>query len=216
MAIFAPKDVAMVLPLPVKQGTGEDGVIFINLESYPEFFRHLSGGFPAPHRLDKSVAGLSRGLLDIQQVGSFEASFVPTVDDFSRLDPRFQLPRETWDKLPGFRKSGFAVFKLKPGKSEFHPMAFSFPRANVNSLFFPTLHIHDGKAHLFAHFDHVLYCQLDSRGGRMKNWTESSRPAWEFVAVQRANQIVDGGKPCFQKKIRGIRLNRDTVVSLRT
>ena len=108
------------------------------------------------------------------EVGSFVASFVPTVKDFSRLDEQFRLPDGTWDKLPAYKDYGFAVFKLKKGEQKVHPMAFEFPRADKTRLFFPTVHIHDGKVHDQAGFDHVLYCQgVDTR----MRWRESpSRP----------------------------------------
>ncbi len=49
--------------------------------------------------MDKSVA-TSLGALSVQQVGDYIASFVPTMADFSRLDPQFLIPKETWDKIP--------------------------------------------------------------------------------------------------------------------
>ena len=88
-----------------------------------------------------------------------EASFVPTIADFDRLDERFRLPKETWHHLPQYNKFGFAVFKLKPGEKRIHPMAFEFPRSDSKRLFFPTVHIHDGEVHATADFDHILYCQ---------------------------------------------------------
>jgi hypothetical protein len=36
----------------------------------------------------------------VREVGSFEASYVPKIADFSRLDERFRLPVAVWKKLP--------------------------------------------------------------------------------------------------------------------
>ena len=80
---------------------------------------------------------------------------MPTVKDFARLDERFKLPPSTWDDLPGYKDYGFAVFKLKKGEQKVHPMAFEFPRGDTRKLFFPTVHIHDGKVHQTAGFDHA-------------------------------------------------------------
>ena len=33
-------------------------------------------------------------------VGAFEASFVPSMDDFNRLDPRFRISQEVWKQCP--------------------------------------------------------------------------------------------------------------------
>jgi len=53
--------------------------------------------------------------LKVEQVGSFEASFVPTLADFQRLDPRFRLPDTVWQQLGRYAKYGFAIFQLKKG-----------------------------------------------------------------------------------------------------
>ena len=97
---------------------------------------------------------------------------MPAVKDFARLDERFRLPATTWDALPDYKDHGFAVFKLKSGEKHVHPMAFEFPRADHKRLFFPTVHIHDGKVHKTATFDHELYCQA-GRGRKRASWKES-------------------------------------------
>src|ERR1700722_18340848 len=165
MRFESKQEVAMVLPLPVKPGVGEKAVSFINLKDYPDFFADLDRGFPPPgiyKSLSDGVPGQglrSAAKLEVYQVGDFEASFVPTVKDFDRLDNRFRLPAGTWKQLRDYHDYGFAVFKLKSGKVKVHPMAFSFPRRDTRILFFPTVHVHDGKVHDKAHFDHMLYCQ---------------------------------------------------------
>src|SRR5205807_9271838 len=157
MNIRAKYDLAMILPLPVKTPANEKDVQFIELKSYPDFFSDMEKGFPRPPSkegvtlLSGTRAGDHVEKLEVIQVGNFEASFVPTVNDFSRLDERFRLPKDTWSKLPAYKTYGFAVFKLKPGAMTVHPMAFSFPRKDPVTLFFPTVHIHDGKVHKDAH-----------------------------------------------------------------
>src|SRR5262249_5892993 len=150
MTINAANDLAMILPLPVKTPAGEKDVKFIDLKEYPEFFADMEIGFAlAPPSASLSVAtGSARAAapkLEVVQVGNFEASFVPTQKDFSRLDERFRLPPDAWKQLPQYETYGFAVFKLKSGEKKVHPMAFSFPREKARTLFFPTVHIHDGK-----------------------------------------------------------------------
>ena len=98
MTMSAKEDLAMILPLPVRAGSGENAVRFISLEGYPTFFADMESGFPkeaprafgpvgcATHAPPKAAA------LPVFQVGSFEASFVPTIADFARLDERFRLP----------------------------------------------------------------------------------------------------------------------------
>ena len=86
-------EVAMVLPLPVARNAGENALTFIDLSGYPLLFNDLirTMGFmgigAAPGRAAKGLA--------VHEVGSFEASFVPTIADFARLDERFRLPAGT-------------------------------------------------------------------------------------------------------------------------
>ncbi len=181
MNYLAVEDLAMVLPLPVAPGSGEKAVTFIDLERHADIFDKLHLCFPEPQSLlrsaPNSVPPPTRALpkLEVVQVGAFEASFVPTLKDFSRLDDRFRLPAGTWEALPQYATWGFAVFKLKPAAKTVHPMAFTFPHAKeTRGLFFPTVHIHDGKVHQKAKFDHTLYAQQSPlRVSSVMVWEES-------------------------------------------
>jgi len=218
MKLRAEEELAMVLPLSVKAGSGEKAVTFIDIKGYPEFFDDLHKGFPVPLATVPGTRSLggpppSRAKLEVVTVGSFEASFVPTVADFARLDERFRLPPGTWEKLPAYREHGFAVFKLKPGESKVHPMAFSFPRANPTELFFPTVHIHDGKVHDKAKFDHVLFCQRGSADMlNLLDWDESFRHAAAFMRVDKTNGVVDGGEHCYRHSLTGTLPNKDFIL----
>jgi len=214
MTLKAKEDLAMVLPLPVQAGSGEQAVTFINLKDYPGFFTDLRRGFPMPVDEPASMTTRSAPMrLEVIQVGDFEASYVPTVADFSRLDERFRLPLETWDKLPAYRDYGFAVFKLKPGAATIHPMAFSFPHADRSSLFFPTVHIHYGKVYPAAKFDHVLYCQSGTEEElALTGWVESNRPAGTFMKTAEAKGLIDADRHCYLKELHGKLPNRDTLL----
>lgn len=218
MRFRSTEDLAMILPLPTPPRSAEDAVRFINLEKYPEFFVDLKKGFPEPPP-PKSIArgpaalGGSGGVLAVVEVGGFEASFVPTIADFARLDARFRLPAGTWDRLPQYRESGFAVFKLKKpdrGEKKVHPMAFEFPRADKGVLFFPTVHIHDGTVPAKAHFDHSLFCQLTDT--TLMGWRESPGLAESFVKVKDAQGIVEGKSHVYWKEMHGTFENKDVGV----
>lgn len=216
MTLSAEDDLAMILPLPVPRDTMEDGVAFIDLSAYAQFFTDLAKGFPEPVSgyVDLSRRGPGRRApLAVVEVGSFEASFVPTIGDFGRLDPRFRLPAAVWSLLPGYDRFGFAVFKLKKGNKRIHPMAFSFPRAASESLFFPTVHIHDGQVHPVANFDHALFCQRKpgAHGALPDAWRSSSN-ARHFVDVERTRGIVDGDSPVHRLRLKGARPNRDVYM----
>ena len=219
MTLRAKEELAMVLPLPFYPGSSGQSLNFIDLKDYPDFFADLRKGFPEP--LAQPTLGKSRSLgaapdakLEVVTVGNFEASFVPTIAEFARLDERFRLPPGTWDKLPVYRNRGFAVFKLKTGESKIHPMAFSFPRLNPAELFFPTVHIHDGKVHERAKFDHVLYCQRGATDRfTLLDWDESFRPAGFFMQLNKAKEILDGGEHCYKRVLTGTLPNKDFVLA---
>src|SRR5262245_18147031 len=88
MTLNAEKELAMILPLPVKTAAGEKDVKFIDLKEYPDFFAEMEVGFRPPPRPTRglptlSAAGEAVPKLEVVQVGNFEASFVPTQKDFS-------------------------------------------------------------------------------------------------------------------------------------
>ena len=154
--------VAMVLPLPVAHQAEPTALEFIDLSDYPEFFEDLAACFPQSRSpITLAAVGSADDFLEVQTVGSFEASFVPSVADFKRLDPRFRLDDSAWQSFSGYQDYGFAVFKLKAGQSQIHPMAFWFETRDPSTLFFPTVHLHDGAFERFADFDHVLFAQGD-------------------------------------------------------
>ena len=217
MRFKAGEDLSMILPLPVPKNPKEDAVRFINLEKYPNFFDEMLSGFPVPP-LGASAAvrpqkyAASGPKLAVVEVGSFVASFVPTVRDFGRLDERFRLPTEVWDALPQYQDAGFAVFQLKRGDMKVHPMAFEFPRANPSKLFFPTVHIHDGKVHAKAEFGHMLFCQTDATDTVM-GWDETPDLAGMFMTnIAKAHGIVDPNAHCYRKIMKGMFENRDLFV----
>jgi hypothetical protein len=221
MAVSARQDLAMILPIPVPKGSKDDAVRFINLEKYPEFFKDMHAGFPPRNHGKGRTLGLppatAGGKLPVVAVGKFEASFVPSVRDFVRLDERFRLPAAVWDELPQYKDYGFAVFKLKElvkdKTKHVHPMAFEFPRADAKQLFFPTVHIHDGKVHGKAHFDHYLFCQQgEDEQLPLLKWTESTQLARSFMKVAQAKGLVLPDAHCYQLRLSGNLKNADTLV----
>ena len=216
MDLNTAKEVAMVLPLPVPAKSPEDAVKFIDLSGYPTLFTDLFNTMdfpPPPGTRSKNKPVAAAAPLAVQSVGAFDASFVPSIADFARLDERFRLPAGTWDKLPAYRDYGFAVFKLKVGEQHFHPMAFSFPRRDDTTLFFPTVHIHDGTVTEKANFDHYLYAQLGKQLGAT-GWKESPGLANSKVDIKKAMDIVAGDQHVYFQFLRGRLANQDTLLKL--
>ncbi len=219
MEFAADSDLAMILPLPVVVGSGEEAVKFINLKGYDTFFTDLDSAFPniEAKSLGRSnyapAAGDPQPQLVVQSVGSFEASFVPTVADFRRLDERFRIAPEIWGKIPGYADYGFAVFKLKKGDHKVHPMALSFPSRHPEKLFFPTVHIHDGEVHTKEHFDHELYCQVTRPGlFEMMKWEESPGLAKAACKVEKSAGLLNGDGHIYRRRMIGDFANKDIVL----
>lgn len=216
MQYITKSEVAMVLPIPVVPHSAEDAVKFFDLEKEPDLFKRLNELWPYPEgkaivSAPAAYGGPSRELLVIK-VGSFEASFAPTQADFARLDRRFRLNDRVWKKLPQYANWGFAVFKLRKDATTVHPMAFSFPNAHPHlGLFFPTVHIHDGKVHAEEEFHHTLYCQTPSGRHGPKGWEESellpaSQGKWNDAG------LLDTHDHVYRASLVGMIPNRDTYV----
>lgn len=228
MSLGTPSDVAMVLPLPVAHGAGESALSFVDLSGYRTIFDDLSQ-MVMPDAMPLSRGGPNRSAaprrqLVVHTVGAFDASFVPGIDDFDRLDPRFRLPDEVWSAHREYRerKFGFAVFKLrKSSKAAVQPMALRFPTSEPGSIFFPTLHVHDGRLHPRASFDHWLYHQLPaslpSRRVRPDAIGEieyrSFGPASNGIKLDRAMGLVAPDERVFAWALRGELANTDTRIA---
>ena len=103
-----------------------------------------------------------------------------------------------------------AVFQLEPGNVTVHPMAFTFPTRDIERVFFPTVHLHDGTFHAKADFDHALYYQhprVVREGGRFEG-DESSHE----VPRKDYEGIVDKARPVLRRTVRGKLANVDTWI----
>jgi hypothetical protein len=214
MRFAALGETAMVLPLPVVPGSGEDAVKFIDMSEVRQFFAFLKNLFPMvpPPSAFAPQARPAAKQLVVHDVGDFDASYVPARADFDRLDPRFRLDDEVWSALPQYADWGFAVFALKPQagtRRDVHPMAFSFPTRWPDQRFFPTVHVHDGVVHDTARFDHELYCQ----GAPPPEWEASQHvpQAWSFH-IPHALGLVELDVPVYRRELRGEHTNRDLAV----
>jgi hypothetical protein len=213
LRLDAPEPVAMILPLPTQPAAGEAGLTFVDLGEYPFLFADLELCFEAPSRQDFGAPqpASAEPTLVMHRVGAFEASFAPSQKDLDRLDPRFRMPAGIWDAIGGYEDYGFAVFQLAAGDQRVHPMAFTFRTREPGSLFFPTVHVHDGAVHAQAAFDHALYAQ----GARVAPGdAQGLFPPSSFVAIDDAKGLVDGALPLSKRTLRGMLPNRDTRLPL--
>ena len=219
---------AMILPIPIRPPAHDESLRFVDLRDYETFFDDLADGFPyvAPSfnmGCSKSFDAASGRALKVFEVGNYIASFVPQLSELSRLDVRFTLPENTWSQIPQYTSYGFAVFQLAAGSLSPHPMAFEF-ECDHDSIYFPTMHIHDGQIHNTEEFDHDLYLQHAGFDSRVYGYRNSDFPdestglirskyiASRFCDIDRSNGVVDADLLVHRKIIRGINPNRDTDI----
>src|SRR6476620_9613340 len=83
MNLDSAKDVAMILPLPVRPNSGEDAVRFVDLRAHSNMFDELADLFDEPvSRSAPKSRALMPATLKVHKVGSFIATYVPTRFDF--------------------------------------------------------------------------------------------------------------------------------------
>ena len=230
---------AIILPLPVGlPANEEDSLEFISLKGYGNFFKDLNRAFPlltvrGPSEMARgSVYSRVKPELVVHDVGDFVASFVPSQADFGRLDKQFQLPKESWDKIPKYADYGFAVFQLKKLSGKPHPMAFKFrsrfATGDKKSIFFPTVHIHDGKVHRREKFDHTLFLQAPQyddacgdyhRGRKLvpdlsTGYVRSIGPAKQYCQIEKSNGLLAGEQLLHRLEMVGRFANEDVLANL--
>lgn len=215
MQLKAEDEVAMVLPLPVANGLLE----FIDLSVCKQFFIHLAYLFPPVMSSFGSRSATPvhdpAQTLEVLDVGSFEASFVPTRADFSRLSPIFRLPDTVLRQLPNYHDFSFAVFKLKSGRQELHPMAFRFKTRSWGYVFYPTVHVHDGTVPQTEEFDHRLYLQCLPEQ-IPPDWEPSMRPLASLSQLHRTAGLITDKVGGARLILRGRRPNADVMVPVGT
>jgi hypothetical protein len=154
------------------------------------------------------------GSLKVHDVGQYVASFVPSLAYFAKLDPRFRLSLETARSFSAYRGFGYAVFQLKESanESDFHPMAFRYTPADSKTLFFPTVHIHDGGSYRDrAEYSHYLYAQPEIAADR--NWWSKSDLLPSKQLVEKSNGLVHPDRHLYKALVFGIHPNHDYILT---
>lgn len=216
MNLKTSQELAMVLPLPIAPGRGEDAVSFVDLSAHPQMFSDFHHLFAMQVLAAKGgFARAPKSTLVVHEIGSFIASYVPMRADFARLDPRFRMPDVLFEAVPRYADYGFAVFQLRPGKVTVHPMGLTFPTRD-DRLFFPTVHLHDGRFHARAKFDHALYYQLP-RITDVGPAFFGAQPEAEVPSYMKPHEtyegLVDVDAPLARRILRGKLANDDTWIS---
>lgn len=219
-SVKAYSDLAMVLPIPVCKGTAESDVVFGDLSGYEAFFGDLDKPWIVYSKGISRDFKMPMSMLKVHDVGKYEASFVPSQGDFSRLDPRFALSEGVLSKLPEYSDYGFVVVKMKKGENKPHAVFARFPTRDPSVIFFPTVHVHDGVVEAVADdFDHELYTQGGKHGntswhGEDVWFTRNIEPAWRHVQVEKTAGLILSKSAVSKAHVSGRHVNRDIVVKV--
>jgi len=212
---------AMILPLPVALPTREGAVRWTSLKEQQSFFDKLESGFPSKRPAPAAA-------LPVHEVGDYIASFVPSVAAFDRIDPRFAIKKDVWSRIPTYHDYGFAVFQLKLLSGTPHPIAFEFETRLRDTVFFPTVHIHDGTVHDKDRFHHALYLQDARFDARVSAYVDSDHAdprtgfvrshakAASFADVAGSLGVLDGGLLVHRMNIWGLQRNTDRLIDILT
>lgn len=216
MYLEAKTETAMVLPVPVNLNDFDNTVKFVDLSGYKEIFDDIEDLFPKRRGFPmQAVAAGSIDTLRVEDVGAYEASYVPTQNDFKRLDRRFHINENLFSQFPEYKNYGFVVFKLKPGKSQVHPMAFWFTTHVTDRLYFPTVHMHSDEIHNYDEFNHRLYAQgkiiINEEITHTFKVTHTARLK---DIVQKSKGIITTESEIFKQKLSGSLKNQDTWFDL--
>jgi energy-coupling factor transporter ATP-binding protein EcfA2 len=187
--------------------------------------RFLVLGSAAPALLRQSSESLA-GRVERVQLGPFTLAECGV----DRLDARFRLAPAILQALVARERFGFAVFQLRgltptPAPSlpwwrqvfaperapphrakDVHPMALTFRTRTPETLFLPTVHVHDGTLPETASFDHTLFVQ----GSADETWYPSAAPPSDDL-VRRAQGVLAGGERVWRLDLKGERPNRDVL-----
>jgi hypothetical protein len=83
-------------------------------------------------------------------------------------------------------------------------------------MFFPTVHVHDGRFHPRAKFDHALYFQTPRCTHQPEavplDIFEDSAVAWNAPRKDYEGLVVPG-QPMLRRTLRGKRANEDTWIA---
>src|SRR5690349_12597086 len=79
MNLEAASELAMILPIPVRPGTGDNALRFVDLSKHPQMFTELEALFAIelPEQPKGGMWRDARPTLTVHEVGSFIATYVP-------------------------------------------------------------------------------------------------------------------------------------------
>ncbi|MBI5566494.1 MAG: hypothetical protein HY870_16460 [Chloroflexi bacterium] len=200
----------LILPLPTPPDTPASAVRFINLSGYDEFFSDMRRGFPNLTRDTGKQSFTDRLLekvrdwldLDTTQI---EFAFFPNRTVLAEMHDSWPVSDAVWASLEPYAACGLVGLKLEAGANRLPPIAFEYPRRNLDELAFPTAHNLPQSSAVTLR--HALYAQTSKRSleWRISINAEDERPlrAREFVKTDRTLGLIDPDQPIVSRRLAG-------------
>ena len=214
--VTSPDSNAMILPVP-----NPLSVELLNFRHYKDIFEDCQKCFRhyddtrhlyATRSLACSASDSHRPVLPVYTIGSYQASIVPSLDDFDRLNTNIlrvnpevaSLLRKTYDS-----EFGFLVCQLKRGNHQYHPFAYTHSIHSNRLLFVPTLHYHLGEKGSSADWDHTIYSPMtDLFTNYGYSYVNSSSVQWDLLPSEY-QWARKGGVSFNRHVIKGYSKNKD-------
>ncbi len=120
--------------------------------------------------------------------------------------------RGLFDRLLGRTPEPMPPLAAQPKRV--HPMAFRFPRRDPGRIFLPTVHVHDGKVHEVASFDHELFVQQRAEpvSAEAPTWLAQEKSVSAVVDISRTAGLLVADEAVWKATLRGRLPNQDTWV----
>lgn len=138
---------AMILPVP------EGKVEPLDLSEQTGLFTELEELWPKMRSLNIMSRDLNENsnslddTLEVFEVGSYQVSIIPTIEDFNRIDKSvFELHDDVQGCLREHYETRFSFVLCQLVKEKaYHPFGYIHSRLDDNTLFIPTRHFHKHK-----------------------------------------------------------------------
>ncbi len=149
--------VAMILPVPASSET----IKLVDLSRQADFFEVLNENFALKTRgggFRSSFGGDFLGYIEVQTLGSYDVSVVPTIKDLDRVNPELltisQRVKETLTRL--YREGFCFVVAVLTTSGKYHPLAYSYA-STKDVQFAPTVHEHGDDHGENPTWDHQIF-----------------------------------------------------------
>lgn len=150
---------ALILAVPAK---AED-VELVDLSDHPKIFKKLHEIFHPPEAVMRGGPRLSFGggdtkpYIQVQEVGSYKVSVVPSFEDLDRVDPELlTVTKKAKDALAEYAGEFCFLVAVLQDRGRIHPLAYIHP-VNKHGVFVPTKHEHGDDDGGFPEWDHSVY-----------------------------------------------------------